>query len=166
MDVHGIKRYCPYWVSHWSACMVYMYDVDFDHVRIRSTDARAGVAELADAQDLKSCGVKSVPVRFRSPAYQSEELKHRLVCVWAFLLHIMSREQNTFWSRHHCFFYSIFRSRWCEKDILLAKKKVYNKVCVGWLEEIPWWAYSAGKWICGRKTCYSRSGEMQWYWIS
>ena len=28
----------------------------------------AGVAELADAQDLKSCGVKSVPVRFRSPA--------------------------------------------------------------------------------------------------
>ncbi len=29
---------------------------------------RAGVAELADAQDLKSCGVKSVPVRFRSPA--------------------------------------------------------------------------------------------------
>ena len=49
--------------------MVYMYDVDFDHVRIRSTDARAGVAELADAQDLKSCGVKSVPVRFRSPAF-------------------------------------------------------------------------------------------------
>ena len=29
----------------------------------------AGVAELADAQDLKSCGVKLVPVRFRSPAY-------------------------------------------------------------------------------------------------
>lgn len=29
----------------------------------------AGVAELADAQDLKSCGpLKLVPVRFRSPA--------------------------------------------------------------------------------------------------
>gem|GEM_PF-3965087 len=29
----------------------------------------AGVAELADAQDLKSCGLnKTVPVRFRSPA--------------------------------------------------------------------------------------------------
>jgi hypothetical protein len=30
----------------------------------------AGVAELADAQDLKSCGVKSIPVRFRSPAFK------------------------------------------------------------------------------------------------
>ena len=29
----------------------------------------AGVAELADAQDLKSCGSNIVPVRFRSPAY-------------------------------------------------------------------------------------------------
>ena len=28
----------------------------------------AGVAELADAQDLKSCGGDIVPVRFRSPA--------------------------------------------------------------------------------------------------
>ena len=28
----------------------------------------AGVAELADAQDLKSCGSNIVPVRFRSPA--------------------------------------------------------------------------------------------------
>ena len=52
--------------------MVYMYDVDFDHVRIRSTDARAGVAELADAQDLKSCGVKSVRVRFPSAAATAE----------------------------------------------------------------------------------------------
>ncbi len=29
----------------------------------------AGVAELADAQDLKSCGGDIVPVRFRSPAF-------------------------------------------------------------------------------------------------
>ena len=28
----------------------------------------AGVAELADAQDLKSCRSNTVPVRFRSPA--------------------------------------------------------------------------------------------------
>ena len=31
----------------------------------------AGVAEQADAQDLKSCGVKSVPVRSRSSAPKS-----------------------------------------------------------------------------------------------
>ena len=29
----------------------------------------AGVAELADAQDLKSCCSNTVPVRFRSPAF-------------------------------------------------------------------------------------------------
>ena len=34
--------------------------------RLIKTFAR--VAELADAQDLKSCGVKPVPVRFRSRA--------------------------------------------------------------------------------------------------
>ena len=31
-------------------------------------EEEAGVAELADAQDLKSCGGDIVPVRFRSPA--------------------------------------------------------------------------------------------------
>ena len=31
-------------------------------------DIYAGVAELADAQDLKSCCSNTVPVRFRSPA--------------------------------------------------------------------------------------------------
>ena len=34
----------------------------------------AGVAELADAQDLKSCGGDIVPVRFRSPALQKQSL--------------------------------------------------------------------------------------------
>ena len=32
----------------------------------------AGVAELADAQDLKSCGGDIVPVRFRSPALSTK----------------------------------------------------------------------------------------------
>ena len=32
------------------------------------TSEYAGVAELADAQDLKSCRSNTVPVRFRSPA--------------------------------------------------------------------------------------------------
>lgn len=34
----------------------------------------AGVAELADAQDLKSCCGDTVPVRFRSPAFISRYL--------------------------------------------------------------------------------------------
>ncbi len=34
----------------------------------------AGVAELADAQDLKSCCSDTVPVRFRSPAFIREHL--------------------------------------------------------------------------------------------
>ena len=33
----------------------------------------AGVAELADAQDLKSCRSNTVPVRFRSPALSFEK---------------------------------------------------------------------------------------------
>ena len=33
----------------------------------------AGVAELADAQDLKSCRSDTVPVRFRSPALVKSE---------------------------------------------------------------------------------------------
>ena len=37
--------------------------------RLQFTSADAGVAELADAQDLKSCGTYTpVPVRFRSAA--------------------------------------------------------------------------------------------------
>ena len=39
-------------------------------VRIHLHPLNAGVAELADAQDLKSCGTYTpVPVRFRSPAF-------------------------------------------------------------------------------------------------
>ena len=34
----------------------------------------AGVAELADAQDLKSCCSDTVPVRFRSPALHESAL--------------------------------------------------------------------------------------------
>ena len=49
----------------------------------------AGVAELADAQDLKSCCSDTVPVRFRSPAFICEALdkgviidgKREYVCV-------------------------------------------------------------------------------------
>ena len=40
----------------------------------------AGVAELADAQDLKSCGGDIVPVRFRSPAFCDQQ-KIEYVCV-------------------------------------------------------------------------------------
>ena len=34
----------------------------------KQLNTHAGVAELADAQDLKSCRSNTVPVRFRSPA--------------------------------------------------------------------------------------------------
>ena len=41
---------------------------DFYLRKETSVISYAGVAELADAQDLKSCGGDIVPVRFRSPA--------------------------------------------------------------------------------------------------
>ena len=46
----------------------------------------AGVAELADAQDLKSCGTYTpVPVRFRSPAFmmrekKTENIENSMIC--------------------------------------------------------------------------------------
>ena len=48
-------------------------------VRIHLCPLNAGVAELADAQDLKSCGGDIVPVRFRSPALSKgkETLKNQ-----------------------------------------------------------------------------------------
>ena len=39
------------------------------------------MAELADAQDLKSCGGDIVPVRFRSPAFRRKAEKKEYVCV-------------------------------------------------------------------------------------
>ena len=39
------------------------------HRLCKSEAVNAGVAELADAQDLKSCCSDTVPVRFRSPAF-------------------------------------------------------------------------------------------------
>ena len=41
----------------------------------------AGVAELADAQDLKSCCGDTVPVRFRSPALTLCKVKYNMMCV-------------------------------------------------------------------------------------
>ena len=41
----------------------------------------AGVAELADAQDLKSCCGDTVPVRFRSPALTFCKVKYNVMCV-------------------------------------------------------------------------------------
>ena len=43
---------------------------------LRAGLTNAGVAELADAQDLKSCRSNTVPVRFRSPAFE-EMLKNQ-----------------------------------------------------------------------------------------
>ncbi len=39
------------------------------------------MAELADAQDLKSCGGDIVPVRFRSPAFRRKAEEKEYVCV-------------------------------------------------------------------------------------
>ena len=45
-------------------------------VRIHLHPFHAGVAELADAQDLKSCGGDIVPVRFRSAAVLESSRTH------------------------------------------------------------------------------------------
>ena len=47
---------------------------------LRAGLTNAGVAELADAQDLKSCRSNTVPVRFRSPALSKRE-KHQEIGV-------------------------------------------------------------------------------------
>ena len=41
--------------------------------------SNAGVAELADAQDLKSCCGDTVPVRFRSPAFIERALDKSVI---------------------------------------------------------------------------------------
>ena len=52
---------------------------------------RAGVAELADAQDLKSCGSNIVPVRFRSPAVENFKDQKWFFEVFLLQLHFMYR---------------------------------------------------------------------------
>ena len=44
-----------------------------------SKAVNAGVAELADAQDLKSCCSDTVPVRFRSPAFPEKRYLTRVL---------------------------------------------------------------------------------------
>ena len=53
--------------TQWSeSCVCLLFKTD---ARKQNLRRRAGVAELADAQDLKSCGGDIVPVRSRSPAF-------------------------------------------------------------------------------------------------
>ncbi len=47
---------------------------------------QADVAELADAQDLKSCGGDIVPVRFRSAAFVWSALNPYKLRVWGIFL--------------------------------------------------------------------------------
>ena len=49
------------------------------HWFCRSRTGNAGVAELADAQDLKSCCSDTVPVRFRSPAFIERALDKSVI---------------------------------------------------------------------------------------
>ncbi len=52
-------------------------------VRIHLHPFSAGVAEQADAQDLKSCCGNTVPVRFRSPAFCKGESFLQSIIVYA-----------------------------------------------------------------------------------
>ena len=45
----------------------------------KTSACNAGVAELADAQDLKSCCSDTVPVRFRSPAFIERALDKSVI---------------------------------------------------------------------------------------
>ena len=67
-------------------------------VRIHLHPFHAGVAELADAQDLKSCGGDIVPVRFRSPASKkvSRILFKRVRGIFILFLHQSDADRNVF----------------------------------------------------------------------
>ena len=49
------------------------------HLHWKTSACNAGVAELADAQDLKSCCSDTVPVRFRSPAFIERALDKSVI---------------------------------------------------------------------------------------
>ena len=67
--------------SLWVKAFEHRWQYSFFHKMI------AGVAELADAQDLKSCCRNTVPVRFRSPAFVKSR---RNVEFTAFLFFLLS----------------------------------------------------------------------------
>ena len=51
-----------------SVVRIHLRPLSFACMYLQAILIYAGVAELADAQDLKSCRSNTVPVRFRSPA--------------------------------------------------------------------------------------------------
>ena len=54
-----------------SVVRIHLRPLSFACMYLQAILIYAGVAELADAQDLKSCRSNTVPVRFRSPALKN-----------------------------------------------------------------------------------------------
>ena len=79
---------------------------------------RAGVAELADAQDLKSCCSDTVPVRFRSPALRGLKCWSSF-SIWGFLFLCWDKKNPP---AHRCcgrrIFFCDLIVFWPEPDIL------------------------------------------------
>ena len=77
-------------------------------VRIHLHPFHAGVAELADAQDLKSCGGDIVPVRFRSPAsFKGSEMLEKSTFPAFFML----KKVSTIWYVIFLSIQSIYRNK-------------------------------------------------------